>query len=240
MSLDIDNIEVAEPTPVVDNAPEHHARFKGIPWYDPNYSMILGGVGGIGSMLAFMLGRAGYTLILFDDDRVEKHNQGNQLFSSYDIGSFKTEAVRKMLTEYSNNYDSQIFNSKYTEASEYDDIMFSCFDNMAARKVFFENWCKNPNRKIFIDGRLAMEYWQIYTVVPGQEDRYRATLFDDSEVEDAPCTVKATSHCGAMIASVMMGIFTNYIFNVKLGDNLREIPFKTAFDIPTIQLDVEC
>lgn len=225
---------------IVDTTPDHHARFKGAPWYDPSYSMILGGVGGIGSMLAFMLSRAGYTLVIFDNDIVEAHNQGNQMFSRSDIGKSKVKAVKDMLAEYSSNYNTHAVRDRYAEDSEYDDIMFSCFDNMEARKIFFENWCKNPNRKIFIDGRLSMEYWQIFTVVPGQEDRYRATLFDDSEVDEAPCTVKGTSHCGAMIAAAMMGIFTNYIFNVKLGADLREVPFKTEFDIATIRLDVEC
>ena len=235
----MEDVIIEQPS-VVDNAPEHHARFKGIPWYDPNYSMILGGVGGIGSMLAFMLSRAGYTLILFDDDTVEPHNQGNQLFRQNQIGTAKVHAVHNMIKEYSLNYSTVALQQRYTVDSEYDNIMFSCFDNMSARKIFFENWCKNPDRQIYIDGRLAMENFQVYAVVPGQEDRYRATLFDDSEVEEAACTVKATSHCGAMIAAVMMGIFTNYIFNLKLGDSLREVPFKTVFDIPTITLDVEC
>lgn len=85
---------------------------------------------------------------------------------------------------------------------------------------------------------MLAESFQIFAVLPGTEDRYRETLFEDSEVQDQPCSAKATSHCGAMISSMMVGILTNYLSNVATNMNIREVPFKTTFEIPLLTFNI--
>ena len=77
-----------------------------------------------------------------------------------------------------------------------------------------------------------MEQLQIYCVTPDRIDAYEATLFDDSEVEDAPCTMKQTSHSAAMIATLMTSFFTNHMVNIYEREHLREVPFHHEFFIP--------
>jgi len=59
-------------------------------------------------------------------------------------------------------------------------------------------------------------------------------LFDDSEVEDEPCTLKQTTHMAAMIASYMTGFFTNFIVNVKEKDEVRQVPNLHSFYLPNL------
>lgn len=62
--------------------------------------------------------------------------------------------------------------------------------------------------------------------------RYREFLFDDSEVEDAPCTMRQTSHSSALIASHMVSLFTNHLTNVKMKMDAFVVPFFWEFYIP--------
>jgi hypothetical protein len=72
----------------------------------------------------------------------------------------------------------------------------------------------------------------VYIVQKGQEDAYRETLFADSEVAEAPCSFKSTSHCGALIGSLMISGLNNYLANKTQGNDDRWIPFKTDFALP--------
>ena len=92
---------------------------------------------------------------------------------------------------------------------------------------------------IFIDGRLRAEQMQIFCVTPDKIEEYEKHLFDDSEVEDAPCTLKQTSHSAAMIASHMTAFFTNHLTNNNSGDIDRTVPFLWEYFIPLDYLKVE-
>ena len=223
------------------NLNPRHARFSDLMWYDPNDPphALVGGVGGIGSWLSFLLGRMGCNLYLFDNDEIDETNMGGQLYQSGQIGMSKVEAASMNIYSFSNNSNIETF-SKYTEESEACPITFSCFDNMKSRKIMFDTWAENHDGNgIFIDGRMLAESFQIYAVIPGREDRYRETLFDDSEVEEQPCSAKATSHTAAMIAGMMVGIFTNYMSNIKTEMDLREVPFFTSFETHLLTFNLE-
>ena len=93
--------------------------------------------------------------------------------------------------------------------------------------------------KILDKLRLTMEQLQIFCVTPDRIEEYeREHLFDDSEVEDAPCTMKQTSHSAAMIASHMVGLFTNHITNIYEREIIRDIPFYYEYFIPITLTEV--
>jgi len=215
-----------------------HTRFSELMWYDPDHDIIVGGVGGIGSWLAMLLGRAGYRLYLFDDDTIDETNMAGQLYPVSSIGENKAMAIQQAIWNYSHNSDVTSL-GRYEKESEACPIMFSCFDNMSARKLLFENWAAQEDRSIFIDGRMLAESFQVFAVVKGKEEEYRATLFEDGDVQEQPCSAKATSHTAAIIGGVMMSILTNHMSNVKLNMDIREVPFKTTFEIPLLMFNVE-
>lgn len=213
-------------------------RFKDAPWFPKeNETVMIGGAGGIGSWLALFLTRAGFKPMVYDFDTIEEHNLGGQLFREEDIDKFKVNAlfdVVKMLS----SQEISTSTEKITIDSPTHYFMFSAFDNMKAREDLFEVWKKSiPNSlvtPIFIDGRLEMEQLQIFCVTPDKINQYEQTLFGDEQVEDAPCTMKQTSHSAAMIATLMTAFFTNHMVNVYERQVCREVPFYHEFYIPIV------
>ena len=142
------------------------------------------------------------------------------------------------------------------------EVCFSAFDNMAARKTLFQFWLDsielsgketpedtwevseepeyydeiNPEYFLFVDGRLNPEQMQIFCIRGSDKaaiKKYQEEfLFDDSDVEDLPCTFKQTSHSAAMIASHMVGFYTNHLTNIIEEDDDRVVPFMWEYHIP--------
>lgn len=222
------------------------SRFKDAPWYISE-SVVVGGAGGIGTWLSLLLTRAGFDPVVYDFDTVEEHNMGGQLFCDEDIGKTKVESLGNLIKKYTGT-SIVSFTKKFDESGMAHDYMFSAFDNMKARKDMFNVWKKfaikrtseDPSVKpIFIDGRLSAENMQIFCVTMDNMEEYEKHLFDDSEVLDAPCTMKQTSHSAAMIASHMTAFFTNHITNVVEKDTVRNIPFLWEYYIPINYLKEE-
>ena len=142
---------------------EYTSRFNSAIWYDKIRTMrvILAGVGGIGSYIGFLLSRLQINrLVLYDPDVVESVNISGQMYPLSSIGEFKTEALAKILRDFSNFYGYNIMSHRFTSESEAGPIMICGFDNMEARKTFFLKWksyvmtCRKPQECLFIDGRI--------------------------------------------------------------------------------------
>ena len=240
---------------------EHSSRFKDAPWFPKEETnVIVGGAGGIGSWLTLMLSRAGFYPVVYDFDRLEGHNLAGQLYTKEDaeIGALKVDALKGLCKHFADT-DITVMAEKYTKDSMTHNYVFSAFDNMQARKDMFAAWKEYvkewedfkgiadaahiPNiplsEPIFIDGRLTAEQMQIFCVTPDKIEEYEKHLFDDSEVEDAPCTMKQTSHSAAMIASHMVGFFTNHMTNNAVGERDRTVPFFWEYFIPINYINEE-
>ena len=76
-------------TTVTDNGYSTYSqRFRGVEWYDEasKNDIIIGGIGGIGSHLCFLMSRMNPNyMYLFDGDTVEAANLSGQLYSISDI-----------------------------------------------------------------------------------------------------------------------------------------------------------
>ena len=218
------------------------SRFKDALWFPKEETnVIVGGAGGIGSWLTILLARAGFFPIVYDFDVIEEHNMGGQLYGKKHITKSKVGALKDIVQEFTET-EIVAMDEAYTLESMSHTYVFSAFDNMKARKEMFEAWCAfvedwktsedTSEIPVFIDGRLTMEQLQIFCVTPDRIDAYKEHLFDDTEVPDAPCTLKQTSHSAAMIASHMVGFFTNHITNNNVGDTDRNLPFMWEYFIP--------
>ena len=93
------------------------------------------------------------------------------------------------------------------------------------------NYTNENENALFIDCRLGFEYFQIYCVKMRKDDieRYINTFFDDSEVEDAPCSLKVNTFMPAMAASQMTAFYLNHLVNHKNNDDIRQVPFMYEF-----------
>lgn len=225
-----------------------YGRVKGAEWFPLLYKkdvMVLG-QGGIGSWVSLLLSRIGCTLHTYDMDLYEEHNMTGQLVGNSSIGKNKAEAMKAVIKEFSPDANVECY-EEYTAASMTGDIMICGFDNMYARKLAFAKWkehigkLQDQDEKMakscfFQDGRLLAEQMQIFNI-PGDRadliEKYeKEHLPNDSEVAEADCTFKQTSHAAAMIASHMVGFLTNWA-NHSLGESsIMKVPFKFEHIIP--------
>ena len=228
---------------------ETTSRFSGAIWYEQIQKQIitLAGVGGIGSYCAFLLARMKpERLIIYDPDKVEAVNMSGQLYGRHDLGAYKGVALANMIKDYADYYSMVTHTERFTEESEATDIMICGFDNMEARKVFYNKWKSHISGKseeekakcLFIDGRLAAEEFQVLSI-QGNDNRAMAEyevmwLFNDAEAEETICSYKQTTFMANMIASVMVNVFVNFIAN-QCGPIIdRDVPFFISYDAGTM------
>lgn len=233
---------------------EATSRFSSAIWYESiqKKTVVLAGVGGIGSYVGFLLARMKPTsMFIYDDDNVEEANMSGQLYGINDIGIAKVFALSNMIRDYANYNSVFAIKEKFTEETEASDIMICGFDNMSARKLFFNKWVNHVQSKpekerkdcLFIDGRLAAEEFQVLCIKGDDTfniDRYqREFLFSDSEADETICSYKQTTFCANMIASYMVNLFVNFVANQCNPLIDRDLPFLTTYNAETMYLKTE-
>ena len=230
------------------------SRFSSAIWFEKiqQQNVLLAGVGGIGSYVAFLLSRMKPNAItIYDPDTVETVNMAGQLYGVNDIGRYKVTAMNNKMRELSLYYSTYAYDRRFTDSDNTENIMICGFDNMEARKVFFNSWLRHVSRLpeekkgqcLFIDGRLNAEEFQVLCVTGDNNyaiDNYRDNwLFDDSEVEEAVCSYKQTSYMANMIGSVMTNLFVNFCANMCDPVMPRDVPFLTRYDGTTMFFKTE-
>lgn len=233
---------------------EATSRFSSAIWYEKiqEKTIILAGVGGIGSYVGFLLARMKpASLFIYDDDIVEAVNMSGQLYGQDDIGVNKVTALANMVRNYANYNSVFAIAERFTSECEPTDIMICGFDNMEARRVFFTKWTEHVYSKpkeerkncLFIDGRLAAEEFQILCIKGDDEyniNRYNNEfLFSDAEADETICSYKQTTFCANMIASYMVNLFVNFCANQCNPIIDRDLPFLTTYNAETIYFKTE-
>ena len=240
------SLPLNSPSLLVDEAT---TRFSGASWFDEiqKSRVIIAGIGGIGSNVAFQLARmAPANITLYDEDIVERVNMAGQLYSTNDIGQRKVDAIASMISAYTLAKQVNAVPSKFTDNTEAGDIMICGFDNMAARKTFYNSWKRHiqtltPDSRakcLFLDGRLSIDTLQIFCIQGNDKvsmDRYETEfLFSDFQAEHTVCSMKQTTYLACMIGSLMVNLFTNFIANSLNPIIPYDLPFFTEYDSPNM------
>lgn len=233
---------------------EATSRFSSAIWYEniQKKTIILAGVGGIGSYVGFLLARMKpASMFIYDNDIVETVNMSGQLYGQSDLGRSKVSALAEMIRNYAGYSSVFAISERFTDESEASDIMICGFDNMEARKLFFNKWLSHVQSKpeedrgdcLFIDGRLAAEEFQILCIKGDDEyniNRYsNEFLFSDAEADETICSYKQTTFCANMIASYMVNLFVNFCANQCEPLIDRDLPFLTTYNAETMYLKTE-
>ena len=235
-------IQPNSPTLLIDDST---SRFSGTEWYNEiqKSRIILAGVGGIGSNVAFQIARMHpAALVMYDDDTVELSNMSGQLYSNLDVGHTKVSAIADMLNRYTNTQNIYGIAERFTEETEAGDIMICGFDNMEARKTFYLKWQEHVGQKpeeerkncLYIDGRLSIDTLQVFCItgddIYSMERYCQNYLFSDSEADETVCSMKQTTYLACMIGSFIVNLFTNFTANLLNPVIPYDLPFFTEYD----------
>ncbi|NCD06242.1 MAG: hypothetical protein EOL97_08990 [Spirochaetia bacterium] len=204
----------------------YNDRFKDAPWYESSSkeNILVIGAGGIGSNALYCLSKtvpANY--IITDFDKVEEYNIGTQFFTVNQKGFYKTEAVRDSMMAFGSLANITTLYKPFDNTMLMP-ITITGLDNMKTRKEVFEAWKTQDNRELLIDGRLSANFYEVYVVQKGQEEEYEKTLFNDDEIEDAPCTFKQTAYMAMMIGARITQILVNYLTNKYQNEDALIVP----------------
>ena len=236
-----EKIPLNSPTLLMDDTT---SRFSGAEWFEEiqKQRIILAGLGGIGSWTALQLSRmAPEALFMYDDDRVETANMSGQIYGFADIGKYKVNAMAHILNERATAHNLYALNEKFTSFTPAGDIMICGFDNMMARRTFFNSWFTHVRKEstdkskcLYIDGRLSLDTLQILCIQGTDEyniNRYRNEfLFSDEEADPTVCSMKQTTYLASMIGSLIVNLFTNFVANRLDPVIPYDLPFFTEYD----------
>ena len=228
------------------------SRFSGAAWFEAiqKRSVILAGLGGIGSYVLYILSRMRpLQIFLYDDDVVERANLSGQMYSLSMIGKKKVNAMAALAKDFSEYNGVMAIPNKFESTTSAGDIMIAGFDNMEARSIFFNAWInhvihqENKEQCLFIDGRLDMEEFQVFCI--RGDDTYnikryqKEYLFGDWQAPDTVCSMKQTTYCANMIGSVIVNLYTNFISNTLNPEIERSLPFKTYYNASMMYFKTE-
>lgn len=214
---------------------EYQARFGDAPWFGNTKKIVLGGAGGIGSWVALALARCGHELYVYDMDSFDINNMGGQFCTEEGIGKLKTTELQKNIKAFTGGNINTF--SKFDEGSFVTPITIAAFDNMEARRIMFDKWKEQENRELFIDARMTAEYFEVYAIQKGMEDKYEEVWFPSSEANVLPCSFKSTTHNAMGIAWILTGTLNNFLSNDPSG--MRLVPFSQKMNIALMMFETE-
>jgi hypothetical protein len=180
-------------------------------------------------------------------DKVDDVNLAGQLYGPKQITKTKVDSIVEVLYELNNEVNISTIHTevKDDEKSQWYsylplcDVIVTGFDSLPPRQLVYEKWKKAGKKEsLFLDMRMSMEQGNILTVNKGvekEQELYESSFFSAEEAVQQACSAKATSHCGALIASLSTSIITNW-FTDK--GNFRSVPKRVDFYLPITTFEI--
>lgn len=210
--------------------PELYIRQTGL--IDPELltkSILVIGAGSIGSWTALALLKLGCSNVtVLDNDVVEAHNAGSQVYNSIDDGKRKIDALKMKLlglTEIQPEYIFTTIDAETVKQLLGFDIVISAIDNIEGRKIMFD--ALKGSDKLFIDGRMAGNAIEVYTIPMDKEASvklYGETLFSPEEAIPVSCSERSVVYNCFVIAGIITDI-------VAQRANKEETPEELIIDL---------
>ena len=199
------------------------------------------GCGAIGSTIAEMLTRLGFTTLnLYDFDTVSDHNITNQMFRMKDIGDLKVNALSEILTEINPELKINIFKEGWNEYTRLTGIVFIAVDSIELRKEIVENLKYNKAIRYVTDCRMALTDAQCYAADWEDEtaiERLYSSMQFTSEEAKAATPVSA---CGTTL-SVTPTVRTVVSLCVSnLINFLKDNTYKQMIIVDSFTMNIVC
>jgi molybdopterin-synthase adenylyltransferase len=178
------------------------------------------GVGAIGRQVAMQLAAIGTRRIqLIDFDVVDLTNVTTQGYHSADIGRPKVLATKDALLQLDGTIQVEMIENRYRSKLEIGEAVFCCVDSISARTAI---WRSAKNRcRFWTDGRMLGESIRFLTAVDQpSHDRYKETLFPQSDAQRGRCTSKSTIYSANIAAGLMLHQFTRWLRDIPIDSDL--------------------
>ena len=186
--------------------------------------VVIIGLGGIGSWVAFELAKMGAReLWFFDYDSVEVHNTCYSVYGRHQTGSpgkpvkKKVEAMKRFLHRWESygKFGRDLKIKTFYRAPLPEDIfpklciVVVAVDNMDARKEIWEkNVRLNPRVFYLVEARMGAEASMIYTIRPmnDEDERFYSSpsiLYPQSQASPGTCAEQSFVYTAAMTGSII-------------------------------------
>lgn len=191
------------------------------------------GAGGIGSPVAFILGKLGCAnLTVIDFDVVEPHNLPNQiLYGPRDVGQSKVAALKRALKRFGITVKTE--EAKVEAERSFSGIVIFAVDSIGTRKMLFANVKFDAGVPLVIDARMGGTEAYVFAFDPRDPDAVRAyedTLFSDEEAVEAPCTARAVIYVPFAVAAAIGQIVARYANGWRPGGNVSVVSLQFTGD----------
>jgi len=182
-------------------------------------SVLIAGIGGLGSPVAEQLVRLGIgTIHILDNGIIDPPDLNRQIFyKKYDIGKQKVEVALKHLNEIGLETEIITHNAKIEEdfdLKEKVDFVFDCLDNYEAR-YYLDDYIQKDNIPMIHGGIYAM-FGQVTIIIPDKTKSLRE-LFSNT-IPKQEGKIPVISPVPSIIASIQVIEFVKYI--CKLNNSL--------------------
>ena len=152
------------------------------------------GAGAVGSCAVMALAKMGFhDLAVWDFDKVDEVNIGNQFYRFQDIGKYKVRALKELVIDFA-AVPIADFSERFT-GSDRKGVYIVAVDSMASRKEVW-SWVRGlPGASWYLDPRMGAEMASLRVVGPNMPttwEAYEKTLWEDSSIPNEPCTAKST------------------------------------------------
>jgi sulfur carrier protein ThiS adenylyltransferase len=193
------------------------------------YPVTIIGTGGIGSPLAWILGKMGCAdITLFDHDTVEQHNLPNQFFQLKDVGRPKVEAVRDNVLLFA-ECNVRALQEMY-QNQPLSGIVISGVHDMKNRRAIWEKVRYNLEVPLYIDGRMGGEILELHTVRPSalsDIEQYEESLFSDEEAAELSCSARSIIYTVVVLGGLIASQVKKWVRKEKINN-------KITFDLTTM------
>ncbi|OGH69132.1 MAG: hypothetical protein A2754_02520 [Candidatus Magasanikbacteria bacterium RIFCSPHIGHO2_01_FULL_47_8] len=183
------------------------------------------GAGAVGSQVAVMLAKIGVPkIIVYDGDAIESHNIPMSAYRQNDLGSFKVEALRAIVSEQSGLVIDTV--PKMYTGEPLKGTVVACVDTMEARKSIWQQVKRNPNVDILVDTRVAEEFVSVFAIAPCDEEDtayYEHFLYPSNKALRPTCGHHGIIHVGAVAAAAVCANLTNWWQNGKKKRHFKEL-----------------
>lgn len=181
------------------------------------------GAGSIGSYVAPLLVKGGFSVVMWDGDDLYDDNIAGGVFDARMISDGKrvptpkvkaVASIVKLMTGVENPivgyYENFTADTKTSLR-----VLMSGVDTMEVRRDIWDWIIAHPGQiDLYIDGRIGGHGASVWTVRPsidGEIDRYKAAL--EWTAADLPCGRKATGYICSWVSSMMMNSLVRYVNN---------------------------